>query len=229
MSRLPAWIGSMLVIAGCGGLGAVNVPQPSPPTQALVAWQDFPANRVPRPIVMFDPHPLYPGFTSGNGKIAAFCSKYTLLTELSTLAPARATASWPDGTSATYAAISAADAFATITKFPTEMQSHDCDSVPALQVTAVRFGEARFGTDRGAAMMSAWVFTAPGSMGDIASPAIVPSAFWKADPNANVAFGTSAALHADGRTLDFGFIGGACDDGYKSAVAESPTAVAVAV
>lgn len=112
------------------------------------------------------------------------------------------------------------------------MQSHDCDSVPPLQVSAVHLGQARFGTDRGKALMSAWLFTATGSMADIAFPAIAPSAFWifpKPDPNVNVSFGISAAVSADERTLEFGFMGGACDDGYKSAVAESPTAVAVAV
>ncbi len=232
MRRMPASIGLLLMTAACGGLGTANVPDPTPPTQALAAWQDFPAMRIPRPIVMFDPYPLYSGFTSDSAKIAAFCSKYSLATELSSAAPPSATASWPGGTSVTYAAISPADAYSTIAKSPTEMQSHECNSVPPLQVTAVHLGQARFGTDRGNALMSAWLFTATGSIADIAYPAIVPSAFWvlpKPDPNANVIFGMSAAVSADGRTLDFGFMGGECHDGYKSAVAESPTAVAVAV
>jgi hypothetical protein len=232
MRRRLVLIGVAVAMTACGGLGSPSVPDPTPPTQVLAAWRDFPATRVPRPIVMFDRHPLYTGFTTGDAKIAAYCSKYELAAQLSTAAPAQATATWPDGTSVMYTTISAADAYAAIAKIPTQMQSQDCSSVAPLEVTGAHLGVSRFGTDRGATQMSAWLFTAIGSTGDIAYPAIAPTAFWtlpNTNANGNFAFGAGSTVSADGRTLAFGFVGGACDDGYKSAVAESPTAVSVAV
>jgi hypothetical protein len=168
------------------------------------------------------------GYATGDAKIAAFCNKFKLAFQPSTALPLKAFANWPQGISEAYAAISAADAYAAIAGAPTGMASADCASVPALDVTAARLGPAAFQTDRGTAQMTAWLFTVTGALGDVIYPAIVPSAFW-GHLVTNGSFDGGATVSADGRSLTYRFIGGECDAGYKSAVAESPTAVAVEV
>jgi hypothetical protein len=178
--------------------------------------------------VLLDAPPLYPGFdANNNSKIAAYCGKFQLKFQPSTVAPAQATATWPDGNIATVAAMSAADAYGAIVAAP-QMTSTDCSAAPALPVTAVRLGTAGFRTDRGTAQMSAWLFTVTGATGDVAYPAIAPSAFWDLS-RSKLSGNPGGTVSADGRTLAYAFVGGECDAGYKSAVAESATAVAVAV
>lgn len=217
-----------MLLVGCGGLGTGTVPDPTPPSGALAAWVDFPADRNPRPIVLLDMPPLYPGFdANNNSKIAAYCGKFQLKFQPSSVAPTQATATWPDGTIAPVAAMSAADAYRVIVAAP-QMTSTDCSVAPALAVTAARLGTAGFRTDRGTAQMSAWLFTITGATGDVAYPAIAPSAFWDLS-RSKLSGNSGGTVSADGRTLTYGFVGGECDAGYKSAVAESATAVAVAV
>jgi hypothetical protein len=215
-------------LLACGGLGAATIPDPTPPTQALGAWTTFPADRNPRPILMLDTPPVYPGFSSGGGKIAAYCGKFKLAFEPTTTAPKLASATWPDGTAATFAAISAADAYAAMVSSPPQITSIDCASAQPLEVSAARLGSSRFRTDRGTAPMSAWLFTVTGSIGDVAYPAIAPSAFWNRK-TAMVSFNEGGSVSRDGLTVNYGFTGGECDAGYKSAVAESTSAVAVVV
>jgi len=124
--------------------------------------------------------------------------------------------------------MSAADAYSAMASAPTGMQSSECASVPALEVTRVRPGLAGFQTDRGTAQMSAWLFTVAGSTGDIAFPALAPSAFWARSFESGWGNG-GATISGDGRILTYGFTGGECDNGYKFAVAESKSAVAVVV
>lgn len=226
----------LLMVAACGALPH-PVPgnaHPSPPTSALVAWDSFPATHVPRPIIaLWEIRPTGGGYTANDGKIAGFCNKFLLSAVLPAQVQAQAMATWANGTSATYPSISAADAFFAMSHAPTEMQSQDCARVPPLNVTGVRFGTAQITTDRGAASVSAWLFESPGVMGDVPYPALPRSAFWNSSLT-NLSLDESANVSPDGRAVTFHFAGapptaGPCGAEYSGALAESSSAVAVAV
>jgi hypothetical protein len=235
--RLACTAFVVVLIGGCGASPGGGVPVVSPPTGALVAWQAFPADRVPRPIVLiggfspagFSTTPLR-GFSPGDGKLAAICNKFALGIQLPTEVPNLAVASWPDGTSVTYPAISVTEAYTAMRSAPTEQTG--CDSVAPLVITGARLGTAGFGTDRGTAQMSAWLFSATGALGELGYPAVTRSAFWGGASTGSASGG--ATVSRDGLSLTFGFVGapagnGPCDANYTGVVAESRSAVAVAV
>jgi hypothetical protein len=227
---------TLVLVVACG---AVPRPlpgnaHPTPPTGALVAWQTFPADQTPRPILAFwNVFGSAAGFTGDSEKVAGMCGKLTAATTLPAQAPSQAIAAWPDGTTATYSAISAAEAFSGITRVATQMQSPECAAVPPLAVTSVRFGNALLRTDRGTATVSAWLFTATGLMGEMAYPALPRSAYWD-DGTTKRSWGEGATVNVDAHSLTFTFTGapdnpGPCGADYTAAVAESNSAVAVAV
>jgi len=147
--------------------------------------------------------------------------------------PSRATATWTTGTAVIYpGGISAADAYAAMSRAPA-MESPDCATVPPLQITSARLGTYDFATDRGKAQMTSWLFTASATNGEIAYPALMPGAFWKGGLVSQSGNG-GAGVSTDGRSLVWGFAGtpsvaGPCGADYKGVVAESPSAVAVAL
>jgi hypothetical protein len=105
--------------------------------------------------------------------------------------------------------------------------------VPPLVVTGARFGVYEFPTDRGTAQISAWLFTASGANGEIAYPALAVPWVWNADFTHGL-LDTGTTVSTDGRRLTFGFWGapsstGPCGAEYATAVAESQSAVGVAV
>ena len=224
----------LLIVAACGALPGTGNAYPSPPTSALAAWQSFPATQVPRPIIAFwDIRSTGGGYTSGDGKIAGFCNKFTLSVVLPALVPGQAVATWANGTGATYSSISAFDAFFAMSHAPTGMQSQECARVAPLNITGVRFGTAQIMTDRGTATMSAWVFEVTGIMGELPYPALPRSAFWNGSL-ATLSLGESANVSPDGRSVTFHFTGapptaGPCGADYSGAVAESSSAIAIAV
>jgi hypothetical protein len=225
--RFPTAAVVLFIAASCAAPGASStLPPPTPPTAALMAWKDFPAAQVPRPIVLFAIDPPGQAFTNIS-KVAALCRLLVLRVDLPATAPDHSTATWPDGSSATYPAISASDAFAALKRAPGATGSM-CSAVVPLQVTSVRFGSAGFETDRGTAQMSAWLFEATGAAAEFIYPAIPPTAIWGGGLT-NMSVSGGSTIGADGRSLSFGFTGGECDAGYKAAVAESSGAVAVAV
>jgi hypothetical protein len=219
------------LIAGCGGLQGPRTGNVSPPADALSAWNDFPADAKTRPIVLFGIYFPKAGFSSGEAKIAAYCNKFALGFQPPSEIPKEAISIWADGTSATYAAISASDAYAAMTRGPAGT-SYDCTSAAPLAVTAARLGPSEFQTDRGLAQMSAWLFTVSGALGEFAYPAIAPSAFWR-NGQTQESIGGGATISPNGHVLNFTFIGGptegACAVDYSGVVAESSHAVAVAV
>jgi hypothetical protein len=100
-------------------------------------------------------------------------------------------------------------------------------------VTAVKFGSYALSTDRGHAQIDSWVFTMSRIDGDIAYPALASSALWNADVSTGSVSSVST-LSEDGRSLTYTFYGapesaGPCGADYKAVVAESGTAVAIAL
>jgi hypothetical protein len=232
---LIAIFGFVLVACSAvGGSHLTNPPQVPTPTAALAQWEAFPAGQTPRPIVLFwELAPSGGGFTSDDAKLAAMCSKLSLRTSMPAGVPAQASATWPDGTTATYKPISAKEAFAAITKPQPGASPELCRPIAPLQITTVRFDTGLFDSDRGIVEISAWIFGSPNVEGGLEYPALPPSAFWKAAfiiPSSN----QTASISEDGVTLMFSFYGapdssGPCGADYKGVVAESTSAVAVAI
>ncbi len=217
---------AVVLVSACGiGIRQAEAP-PTPPVVALAAWKDFPADRHPRPIVLLGIDSPGQIFTNAS-KIAALCHQFALAISLPSEVPTRSTASWSDGTAVSYPAISAAEAFAAMKKAPGATDAM-CSSNTPLPVTSARFGSASFQTDRGAATISAWLFTATGAAADFVYPAIPASALWGRGVTDRWT-GGAATVSSVGLTVNFGFVGGECDAGYRAAVAESPSAAAVAV
>jgi len=206
------------MLAGCETLQGPRTGAISPPADALARWKDFPAEQVPRRIVLL-------------GSFAGICGLAPSF-QPSTQAPKEAVASWTDGTRNVYAAISAADAISAFDRTATDGFGQNCSNVPPNTVTAARFAAIGFRTDRGLATISAWLFTSAGALGEFPYPAIAPSAFWGEGVHP-ASIGGSATVSANGRVLTFGFPGGPpdgpCAQDYTGVVAESSHAVAVAV
>jgi hypothetical protein len=230
--KLRLGLAVLVTAIACGGQAAGN-PPPSRPTAAVAAWQGFPADQLPRPIVLFwDLLPAGGGFASNEAKIAGSCNKFAPGAPLPSGAPGQAIATWGDGVSATYTAISAAAAVAARSHPPPGVRSQDCTAVPALVLTRPRFTTTQFKTDRGTATLSAWLFTSSVVTGDLAFPALPLSAYW-ADGMSTAAPET-ATVGADGRAVRFKFWGapstaGPCGADYKGVVAESASAAAIAL
>lgn len=236
MKLMPALTAvAAVALVACGAVNGGNavLPTPiSPPVGALAGWSSFPAEQKPRPIVWLQN--LSPdGYGTGQAKMAAYCNKYVAGSVLTTAVPASTVATWADGTSATYRGISASVALAALAADKSHAQDPQCSSTPPIFINGARLGSFDFITDRGRANMTAWLFTAVGVNGKVAYPAIVPSAFWKGSIVSQ--FGTGAALlSADGRSITYTFYGtpsrpGPCGADYKGVVAESRSAVAIAL
>lgn len=218
-----------LLLAACESVGSRDAPPPSPPTEALTTWHDFPASSNPRPVVWLYT-PGSGGFVDANSRMAYFCHKYALATGLQ-LPPGtsgQAIAVWRSGQSASYPAMTATEAFAALTGGPIDPEMTYCAVAQPMAVTGVRLGTNAFGTDRGTAEITAWIFTVTGMRGELAYPAVVPSAIWGDGKSRGKGYKTTAGT--DARTVTYSFYGdpSMCAD-YTTAVAESSTAVAIAV
>jgi hypothetical protein len=236
-ASISASVVAALLMSGCGSLGrfgADGTPHPpSPPTAALAMWQDFPANANPRPIIWYDGPNLVKGFPTGDAKVAAYCNKFVLSSGLVMPAdvPSSATATWPSGVRFSYHAISASAAFKGLTR---PVSGGSCDA-PALTVSAVRWGVApEYFTDRGLAAISSWLFDVDG-VGTFGYPGIEAAALWKGGRVEDLVTSNLGAVESsDGLTLTLNFVGaaegtGPCTADYTASVAESASAVAVAL
>jgi hypothetical protein len=222
----------LLLFIGCGTLEGPRTGTVSPPTDALARWSDFPADQVPRPIVLLGYFPPGQGFDTGDAKIAYLCGKFALAVPLPVEVPTLAVASWTDGTKYTYPPLSAGDAFAAFLRSGPKPSSSMCSTVAPLPVTAARFDLAGFSTDRGTAQISAWIFKVTGAWAEAAQPAVPNSAIWGSGLLGQ-SLASGASSRGDGRVLTYKFIGspadGPCGANYTGVVAESNHAVAVAV
>src|SRR2546425_6365778 len=148
---------AVVLVGACGRPdgGGGTVPPLTPPTEALAAWEGFPAASMPRPIVWLGNYSPQ-GFTTDFGKLAAMCSRFALGTPLPKNLPSRAVATWANGATYGYQGISAADAFVAMSRADPGMPSSGCDSVNPIVINGARLGTFGFETDRGKAQMTAW-------------------------------------------------------------------------
>ena len=209
--RLMPVVGALatLALAACGGAnGNAGVPTPlSPPTQALSGWDTFPAGRTPRPVVLVGNNSPTDGFANNeDAKSAAKCHKLATGITLSKVIPRIANVSWSTGATAGYPSISAATAFAAMIQPGSGSTESACTVVQPLVVTAVRWGAYELPTDRGRAQIDSWLFTMSRISGEIAYPALAPSAVWNADMSQG-SVSPGSTVSADGLTLSFSFAG----------------------
>ena len=226
-----------LTLVACGSAGgSAGAPSPSPispPTEALAGWSNFPADHTPRPVVLIieTPQPT-PGFSTVDGKIAATCRKFSPAIVLSQAVPLAAKVSWSTGDTASYPSTSAAAAMAAM-KQGASKSDPNCATVKPLVVTGVRFGRSELISDRGTAQVDSWLFSMRGLNGEMAYPALTAGSLWNADMRKS-APDRGSKVSSDGRTLTFSFYGapsdpGPCGADYRAAVAESQSAVAIAL
>jgi hypothetical protein len=238
MPKLAAAIFVGLFALACGAIpgGQGNLAPPSPPTSALARWAGFPVNAKPRPIIWFGGAAEDIGegqFTTNEAKIAWGCRKFVLASglQLTSSSPAPGTANWLSGLKVTYSTtIGSEAAFKALVAQRGETDPN-CASMRPFTITVASLGTASFGTDRGEAVMTAWVFDVPEIKSSIAYPALESSAYWTGHPTDEMGLG--AKVSADGKTLTISLVGGpergACGIDYTAAAAESSTAVAVAI
>src|SRR5712692_8391436 len=236
---LRASVLALLVVTACGlsnGQGSGPLAPPSPPTAALAKWQDFPAHANPRPIIWFGGiYEHVNGFSDVTGKETWLCGKFVLGggVQLPGAGPARATAAWPSGARGSYASIGAEQAFKALLAHRQNAGGSNCATAAAEVITDVRWGAARFATDRGRAQISAWLFDVGAVNGELGYPALDPSAYWGGGKTTSSG-GVGGRISSDGHTLTIGLVGGPdtagpCGEDFSASAAESDTAVAVAI
>jgi hypothetical protein len=229
------WLVALVLLTACGPGTAQPLPAPSPPTAALTAWQDFPANANPRPIIVFErtlEHIGPAGFTAEpDRKLDWGCNKFVLApgVTLSATAPGSAVAG-----GISYPALGAAEAYSELMAARARFayQASQCPTARPFVIKDVSWHVAGFPTDRGTMQMSAWIFDISEIEAYLGYAALDSSAFWRNGVSTEGMAG--GRISADGMTLTLGTIGGPdtpgpCGEDLSASAAESDTAVAVAI
>jgi hypothetical protein len=217
---------AVALLAGCGHAGT-GAPRTQPGQQlrrALRVWAGFPAGASPRPLVITGQRVTDPprGFPSGDAKLAYLERAVEIPATLPSGVPA----------AAGFPLISAREA----ARVFTSTAAKGPPVATRLTVTAVRLGSGVFQTDRGPRRLPAWLLRFTGIQGPAAVLAVAPARIFSPArlPAGRPPFVNGARLGPDGRTLTVEFTGaqsgtGPCTAGYRLQLAESSTAVAVAV
>jgi len=235
---LPRWLVALVLLTACGPVTAQPLPSlspPSPPTAALSAWKDFPANANPRPIIVFDRTLEYVGpagfTTEPDRKLDWGCNKFVLApgVRLPATAPGRATAA-----GVSYRALGAVEAYSELIAARARFvpQASQCPTARAFMIKDVRWEVSGFPTDRGTMPMSAWLFDISEVDAYLGYSGLEPSAFWGNRVSREGMAG--GRIRADGLTLTLGTTGGPdtpgpCGEDFSASAVESDTAVAVAI
>jgi hypothetical protein len=235
---MPRWLVALMLLTACGPGTAQPLPAlspPSPPTAALTAWNDFPANANPRPIIVFDRTLEYigpAGFTTEpDRKLDWGCNKFALApgVTLPATAPGSATAA-----GISYPALGAVEAYSELmaTRAGLASQASQCPTARPFVIKDVRWQVTGFPTDRGTMQMSAWLFDISEIDAYLGYSAVEPGAFWRNRVSSEGVAG--GHISADGLTLTLGTTGGPetpgpCGEDLSASAAESNTAVAVAI
>ncbi|MFI5168583.1 MAG: hypothetical protein ACHQQS_18415 [Thermoanaerobaculales bacterium] len=236
---MRAAVAALIFVAACGptsGQDSAPLLPPSPPTAALAAWKDFPANSNPRPIIWFgDVYEHVGGFSTNDEKINWLCGKFVLgpAVELPAPGPAPATARWPSGAEASFGSLGAQTAFISLLAARNSAAGGSCATAAHEVITAVRWGTAAFGTDRGPAQMSAWLFDVGAVNGELGYPGLDSSAYWGGGRTMSSG-DIGGRISSDGHLLTIGLIGGPdtpgpCGEDFSTSAAEPESAVAVAI
>src|SRR2546426_4551132 len=218
----------LLPLAACSppDVGPVHY---NPLPAALALWKDFPAGQEPRPIVWLGNASPLNGFSTPEAWESAACGFFTLNAPFPTDYSTYSVVTGPDHESGSYLTIPAGEALWALSRGKGQTGSGSgCGTTAPLVISAVRLGSFAFDTDRGKLDIPAWLFTATGASGDLAYPAIAPTAFSNPGMSTN-SFTQTVAVGADGRSLTYRFRDqpGACEGTYKGYVAESSSAVAL--
>lgn len=232
------WLVALVLLAACGPGSAESFPSlapPSPPTAALAAWKDFPANADPRPIIVFErtlEHIGPAGFTAEpDRKLDWGCNKFVLApgVTLPATAPGSAVAR-----GISYPALGAAEAYSELMAARARFvyRAANCPTARPFVIKDVHWQLAGFPTDRGKMQMSAWIFDISEIEAYLGYTALDSSAFWRNGVSPEGMDG--GRISADGLTLTLGTIGGPespgpCGEDLSASAAESDTAVAVAI
>ncbi len=240
-----------LVAAGCGSSGSVAAGNPAatrqstsqvvthPPATriarhrppdaemmaALRAWEAFPVDVRPRPLVLTSDPVSAPsgGFLTTDLK-EAFLSGAFVDPAVFPAGPARAGGDPVVGARGALAVMRA--------------EGSPANGAPApptpLRITMVRFGTAPFSTDRGTKSLPAWLFSFQGVQDPAAVLAVAASSRFNAPAGSTARESGAARLGRDGRTVTISFVGaapgpGPCSADYAADQAASRTAVAVRV
>jgi hypothetical protein len=215
-----------------GGVGAVTSSHQvtAQLRRALTTWARFPVDAPKRPLVLIgndnvdDPASGFTGPSNGYDKLAY---------DEGDIDPPPTFPSGPPSADG-YPLVNASQAFNLLTATP----SKGPPTPVRLQVTTVTFGAATFQTDRGPRRLPAWLFLLEGVTDPAAVLAVARSAIFSPRVHGRVPFATNtvggATSSRNGRTLTVEFGGepagtGPCTGSYTLNVAESRTAVAVAV
>jgi len=222
---------------------------------ALAAWQTFPVDRKPRPLVLFSRGPNTGGFATGEAKMAAMAGNFELAAALPA-APETVTVELPDGSVMVPAITadaaldelrrdaSAATAAPPVSPAPAVSTVPVVSAVPAVRIVRVELGTAPYLTDRGNQSMPTWLFHLDGGAGTVGWPAADGYAFrrWngplreaplrEAERRELLPF-QHAKISVDGGVLTVQLLtpGRPCSDlpvyRHESVVTESPTAVVI--
>lgn len=148
------WLVALALMTACGPGIAQPLPSlspPSPPTAALTAWKDFPANANPRPIIVFDrtvEHVSPAGFTAEPvHKLDWGCDKFVFAQGVTppATAPGNATA---NGSS--YTALGAVKAYSELMAARARFayQASQCPTARPFVIKDVRWLDLRHQRDR---------------------------------------------------------------------------------
>jgi hypothetical protein len=159
--------------------------------------------------------------------MAAVCGFFTLNAPLPTDYSTYSAVTGPDHESGSYLTIPAGEALWALSRGKGQTGS-GCGTAAPLAITAVRLGTFAFDTDRGKLEIPAWLFTATGASGDLAYPAIAPTAFWNRGMSTD-SHSDTVNVSADGSSITetVRATQGACATSYRGVEAESASAVAI--
>jgi len=144
---------------------------------ALAAWQAFPVDRKPRPLVVVSDGPDTGGLGADDAKAAALAGNFELAAALPA-APQTVTVELPDG-SVTVPAITAQAALDELRRSATASTGTAAPPVPPVRIVSVELGPAPYHTDRGVQSMPAWLFRLADGVGTVGWPAADGYAVWQ--------------------------------------------------
>jgi hypothetical protein len=196
-------------VTGGTGTDGVGIAEPHPggtgnPADALTAWQGFPVDRQPRPIVPASPLVQFAGYTTGDAKVAATLGSYRVTAALPP-DPSPVPVTIPGGP-ATVPVIGAAAAVERMRAVGNPNAVGGETPPPPLEIVGFELGTAPILTDRGTLTLPVWRVHTADEIGPTLVLAVADSAMYRPSSVPPDSYLTdpgirSAVLSADGRRL----------------------------